>query len=614
MFCKVVRFLLSTVVASSLILTPVFAAEGPSSEPQGKLDLSIKKGDIDNDGDLDAEDALEGLRVITEIYDRQEFHDNNGDINGDGKMSVRDAFMLLQNLVGLRDDKLGYKNAAPEITYKAPEAYAEGSEFLSAEKPLAFYGADGWGKYTTGGRRGKVIEVWNLNDSGEGSLRAAVEASGPRIIVFKVSGVIYLNKAISISRGDVTIAGETAPGDGITLANYGMSISAENVIVRYLSIRPGDHMAQELDGIDICGAKNVVVDHCSVSFATDETLSARPNGNGASYNDVSDNVSVQWCMISESITESSNIGSRHGMGSLIRGAQGAKITYHHNMYTSHSSRLPMMGNYMGSEYDDGNFSAEFINNIVYNWSGESASKCADADEDGIEIHISRLNYINNYYKQGPVSSGNILFSEGSIGNQMYISGNMMDGVLYENQRELVEFTNDILAHKDNPYYDTETQTGLVIDAEKYFLSERFENSLMADIDSAETVGEEVAAYAGNSLSRDCFDTSLVADYENGEGQLIDHTFESTGWYKGTPESKTGAVYKNWIQGKYPNNASYPGYVDTDKDGMSDAWEDAMELDKNESKDGSASYKGSEYTNLDVFLQFLVENPEAAIQY
>ena len=613
MLKRVIRSFIAGMLACTLAAFPVMAAEGTLAEPQGVLDKEIKFGDVSNDGTVDAVDALEALKVIAGIYKQQAFHMTAGDINHDGKLSARDALLILQNAAGLRDDDLGYKNNLKSIEYAIPEVYEEGSSIYDGDA-LAFYGADGWGKYTTGGRGGRVIEVTNLNDSGEGSLRAALEQSGSRIIVFKVSGVIYLKSGINIKNGDVTIAGQTAPGDGITLANYGMGISASNVIVRYLSVRPGDQTGSELDGIDICAAKNVIVDHCSTSFATDETLSARPSGDGKSYDAVSDNVSVQWCMISESITYSPNIGKRHGMGSLIRGAQGAKITYHHNMYTSHSSRVPMMGNYNSdldeNEADIGEFNAEFINNTVYNWSGTAASKCADADEDGIRISVSNFNYIGNCYKQGPASTGTTLFSEGGIGNHMYIADNMMDGTLYEDQKKLVGFTDDVLATASNPYYQ---KSGLVIDPETYFRNERFTNSEMENIEAPDAANAAVTAYAGNSLSRDSFDTALVSAFEKGEGTLINQTFEALGWYKGTPSSKTGTAYLDWIQGKYPEQASYPAYIDTDKDGMSDAWEDAMGLDKENAADGSASVNGSDYTNLDVFLQFLVENPEAAIQ-
>lgn len=604
MYKKLLCIILSMLLVFSMFS---FSFADTADYQQGTLNSELKLGDVNNDGKVGADDALEALQVISGVYKKMDFHVNAGDINADGRLSVRDAFMILQNIVGLRDDKLGYEYALSDIKYEIPVVYKTGSDFLTADA-IGFYGADGFGKYATGGRGGKVIEVTNLKDDGAGSLRAAVNESGPRIIVFKVSGVIYLNSYLKIQRDDVTIAGQTAPGDGITLANYGVKICCNNAILRYLSIRPGDQIDTG-DGIDISGAKNIIVDHCSVSMACDETLSARPNDSGKTYEGTSDKVSVQWCMISESITNSPNIGKRHGMGSLIRGAQGAKITYHHNMYASHSSRVPMMGNYMTSDVDNGNFNAEFINNTVYNWDGTAASKCADADENGVGIHITNMNYINNYYKQGPDSDGAGMFSEGSIGNHMYLSGNMMNGMLYENQRDLVDFTNDVLATKDNPYY---IKSGLVIDPESYFLDEPFDFSEMSKIEEADKANELVLKYVGNSLSRDCFDTEVIKAFNNNEGSLINQTFEALGWYKTAPKMTTGFNYFRELQGEYPNQASYKAYKDSDKDGMSDAWEDAVGLDKNDPTDSAASYENTDYTNLDVFLQFLVENPEAAI--
>ena len=587
----------------------VFGEGADSSIVQGKLPENLKSGDVDNNGVISAEDALEALYVITGNYKQMDFHVSAGDLNNDGSLSVRDALILLQNLAGLREDNLGYEGNLSGINYEIPDVYAADSDFMKSPA-IGFYGADGFGKYATGGRGGQVVEVTNLNDSGTGSLRAALSKGGDKIIVFKVSGVIYLRDTIKISDDNITIAGQTAPGDGITLANFGLKITSKNVIVRYLSIRPGDQLDTG-DGIDISGAKNVIVDHCSVSFACDETLSARPNDSGKTYEGTSDKISVQWCIISESITFSPNIGKRHGMGSLIRGAQGAKITYHHNFYSSHSSRVPMMGNYMTSDADNGNFSAEFINNTVYNWDGGAASKCADADENGVGIHITRMNYINNYYKQGPDSDGNDMFSEGSIGNQMYVSGNMMNGELKENQKDLISFTSGVLASDDNPYYKN---SGLVINPETYFMDAPFEYTEMTGIEDAATAHELVMNYVGNSLSRDSFDVELIKAFKNGEGTLINQTFEALGWYKPAPVNTTGFDYFLEMQGAYPNRASYKAYADTDKDGMSDAWEDAVGLDKNNAADGSAAYNNSEYTNLDVFLQFLVENPEAAIAH
>lgn len=604
-------------LAGVLVLS--FGWTAQAAQTQGSLNQELKYGDVDNNGTVDAADVLELLKVLIGKYQAQPFHQNAGDLNKDGRLSVRDALLLLQNIAKQRDDKLGYAPYLQEIRYAVPSVFADGSAFLQ-DSAVAFPGADGWGKYTGGGRGGQVIAVTSLADSGPGSLREALETAGKRVIVFRVSGVIYLKSNLSIKNGDVTIAGQTAPGDGITLANYGLSVTAENVIIRYLSIRPGDQTGDELDGLDICGAKNVVVDHCSVSFATDEVLSARPNGEGASYDDVSDKVSVQWCMIAESITQSPNSSKgRHGMGSLIRGAQGAEITYHHNLYVSHSSRLPMMGNYIAKEADDGNFKAEFINNTVFNWSGDASGKCSDADPDGLAVYVSSFNYIGNYYRPGSVSTkgASAVFSEGGIGNHMYMEDNVMEDRPDAAQKELVSFTSDVLATEDNPYYwDKSTNApraqGLVIDPESYFLTERFADSEMAQIDEAKDANRAVLQLAGNSLSRDCFDTALLGTYEAGEGRLINQTFEAAGWYRGTPESHTGTAYYEWSQGKYPDRACYPAETDTDQDGMSDVWERAVGLDPADPADGARSFKGSAYTNLDVYLQFLVEQPEAAI--
>ncbi len=603
-------------MAAAIMLS--FALLGTTVNVYASVRSDIKTGDVNNDAEITTADVVAAIKTLSGTYNATTVVEDACDVNGDGEFTVRDILILFQTVSNLRSDyTLGIDNLeAVSYDDPVPDVYKEGSSFLTEEE-IGFYGADGYGKYATGGRGGTVIEVTNLNDSGEGSLRAALEAEGARIVVFKVSGIIYLESGLTIRNGDITIAGETAPGDGICIANYGLSVSGtENVIIRYIRVRPGDQNATSksdaVDALDVKASKNVIIDHCSTSWATDETLSVSPSGDGATYDAVSDNVSIQWCVITESIAESRNIGIRHGMGSLVRGAQGASVTYHHNYYAMHSSRMPMIGNYMANEYDDGNFNVEFINNVVYNWSGLSSGKCGDSDENGEEFYTTNINYINNVFKAGSLSSGNYAFSDTSLGNHMYISGNMMNGELVEDQTTLVHIEDDALDTDANNYYD-EDGNKIVFDAATYFLSEPFANSEMADIQDAADVEESVLSDVGASLYRDAVDTAVIEAYTEGTGTTINTPAESLGWTSTSIASTlTGTNYYDYMQENYPSLASYDAYEDTDHDGMSDAWEDAMGLDKNDASDGAASYMDSPYTNLDVFLQFLIENPDAAI--
>lgn len=213
------------------------------------------------------------------------------------------------------------------------------------ERMLAFPSAEGYGKYTVGGRCGEVYEVSNLNDSGHGSLREGIEAKGPRTIIFKVSGTIELESPLTIRDPCITIAGQTAPGDGICIRRYPINIMADEVIIRYIRARLGDESGYDTDAISSRNHKNIILDHVSASWSVDETVSIY----------LCENVTIQWCMITESLFMSTHKKGHHGFGG-IWGFNYA--TYHHNLIAGHSSRNPRWAS--GGGYND------YRNNVVYN--------------------------------------------------------------------------------------------------------------------------------------------------------------------------------------------------------------------------------------------------------
>lgn len=269
-----------------------------------------------------------------------------------------------------------------------------GSDQLSAQEQKnvrAFPGAEGAGAFASGGRGGERVFVTNLKDyePGEepikGSLRWAINLNRPRMVLFRVSGVIELNDHLRIEQPNITVAGQTAPGAGITTKNYGTYIDTNNVILRHMRFRPGDQVGQrkveqgadgwQTDALSITGGKNIMIDHCSASWANDEVLSV-------SGEEIT-NVTVQWSIISESLNDSTHPKGTHGYGSLIR--TNGVVSFHHNLYAFHTSRSPRPGT-----YGDGSILLDFRNNVMH--SGGKGYTSSDP---------VRMNFVGNHHPTTP---------------------------------------------------------------------------------------------------------------------------------------------------------------------------------------------------------------------
>lgn len=417
---------------------------------------------------------------------------------------------------------------------------------------VAFPGAEGGGMWTTGGRGGEVYHVTNLKDSGEGSLRDAISQPN-RIVVFDVSGTINLESVLKFDQPNITIAGQTAPGDGICVAGYYTTIAADNIIVRYVRFRPGDVSGVENDAFWGRYQSNIMVDHCSTSWSTDETLSIYAVANAT----------VQWCIISESLTLAAHSKGRHGYGGIWG---GYNTTYHHNLVATHTSRTPRYGSLSSTHPDykgvDGN---DMVNNVIYNWGFNNAYGGEDVT----------LNVINNYYKPGAITLGNIKnqFFNPSRGAKVYMSGNVMEG----ND----EITKDnSLGFNPVPASDTAPAAVLVSEPNYKHLIP------LENVDTAQEAYRKVLAGAGATLpKRDSYDAKIVNDTKNGTGRFVNNESEVGGW---------------------PALNTYNVKADTDGDGMPDEWENENGLDKNNAADGR-EYAENGYTNVENYLNSIVEN-------
>ncbi|MFB3826607.1 MAG: pectate lyase [Bryobacteraceae bacterium] len=420
---------------------------------------------------------------------------------------------------------------------------------LFAAQVPAFPGAEGFGAGTPGGRGGRVLVVTTLADSGPGSLRAACETGGPRVIVFGVSGIIDLKSELQLKEPFATIAGQSAPGDGICLRNYPLRIATHDVILRFIRSRLGTAAGQALDGLTVTdGGENVIIDHCSASWAVDENLS--PSGRIR-------NITVQWCISSEGLMRSVHRKGVHSYGSLVRATGG--VTLHHNLWAHNNGRNPMIGDaYHRKPWP----TFDVRNNVTYDYGYQCLGTVTD---------FVSANYVANYIKPGP--STNPAKKPVSIAPtadaKFYIRDNFVEG--------RADLTGD-----NRLMFNITERKGrkLVTVVEEPFAAPPVTAT------PAREAFEAVLAGAGCTRPvRDAVDQRIVADVRNGAGRIIDTPEQAGGW---------------------PAYRSARPLPDNDGDGMPDQWERAHGLNPRDPKDAAADRDGDGYTSIEEYLNELAK--------
>lgn len=483
------------------------------------------------------------------------------------------------------------------------------SAMAQPPKAVAFPGAEGFGRYATGGRNGKVYHVTTLEDGTQpGTLRHAVMQEGPRTVVFDVAGTIFLKKPLRVTNGDLTLAGQTAPGQGICIADHPVTLNADNLIVRYLRFRVGNRHGGEPDGLGGSDHRNIIIDHCSISWSVDETCTLYGN----------ENTTVQWCLISESLRTAGHGKGSHGYGAIFGGDHAS---YHHNLLAHHESRTPRLGPRV---YTQDREYVDMRNNVIYNWAGNG---CYGGE--GMKVNI-----VNNYYKPGPATpqTGNISYRIAALGirttayctgrngqpnrwkpmehvwGRFYVDGNVVEGYP-EVTRD--NWTKGIYAQIDNASCD-----GTFTPQVKKEI--RLEQPLETDVVTTHSAGEAyrlVTAYAGCSKTRDEIDLRIARETLEGTASCIGSVTPDAPRHPGlidTPydilpqgADRTGTAPWPALRS---GNVSPESLKDSDGDGMPDLWETAQGLNPHDAADGNHT-AGPEtgYTYLEVYLNSLVED-------
>ncbi|MCE5185846.1 MAG: hypothetical protein LLF76_06940 [Planctomycetaceae bacterium] len=425
----------------------------------------------------------------------------------------------------------------------------------------AFPGAEGYGAAATGGRGGQVYIVTNLNDSGPGSLREALNHNVARTIVFQVSGTIHLTSDLSLYYPNVTIAGQTAPGDGICIANGTLYGGFNNVIVRYIRCRLGDRWPDGTyngDNDATWGryADTMIFDHVTASWSVDESFSYYVNSN----------FTAQWCMITESLRYSHHEKGAHGYGGIWGGTNSS---WHHNLLAHHSSRNPRIEGDVANNVD-------LRNNVIYNWAFNS---CYGGEQ-------ATVNIVNCYYKYGPATDSDVQdrivnpsqYTDGSYG-KWYVTGNYVNGF------PTVTANNWLGVYPGGGVGDRSLCQSLA----PFPVATTYPVTTQTAQEAYELVLNDV----GCSLYRDPLDTRIINEVRTG-----------TATYGGSTGEGLGIIDSQETVGGWPALASRPALTDSDSDGMPNVWEVSRGLDSNSAADRNGDRDGDGYTNLEEYLNWL----------
>jgi pectate lyase len=423
------------------------------------------------------------------------------------------------------------------------------SASIFAQKQIAFPDAEGYGKYSKGGRGGAVYQVTNLNDSGKGSLRAAVEESGPRTVVFRISGTIELQSDLDIENPFITIAGQTAPGDGICIKGN-LSIDTDEVIIRFIRIR-FDPSTGESDAVFGRYNTNIILDHLSASWSTDEVLSVYHNKH----------VTIQWCMITEACPKGDSDSHRFG------GIWGNDYsTYHHNLIAHNNSRNPRWASGAGKN--------DYRNNVLYNWGYQSCYGGEQQQPGDPDFSETTINMVANYYKPGPATKRDVRdrIAEPSARSaddkgRWYVAGNYLEG---------------------SPDVTADNWKG--VDGSDYIQLAEPWAAMPITQQTPQDAYQAVLAHAGCSLpTRDVIDTRIIEEVRNGTAAFGDN----------------GIIDSPGDVGGWPELESASASADSDHDGMSDTWERENQLNPNDPDDRNA-VAADGYTMLEKYLNSLVK--------